>query len=139
MTLHIALDEPSFVYYAVVATGDTAPTVAELITTAATDIATADATAAAAATAAATAATTAAAINTTAADTAAATAATTAATAAAAAAAARNAVKGWMHYDAASLAALRERLVRIGGRGLHSFPYQLNLSTSFHRVTQLHS
>ena len=25
------------------------------------------------------------------------------------------------------------------GRGLHSFPFQLNLSTSFHRTTQLNS
>jgi hypothetical protein len=25
------------------------------------------------------------------------------------------------------------------GRGLHSFPFQLNLSTSFHHITQLNS
>ena len=29
--------------------------------------------------------------------------------------------------------------IRVMGRGLHSFPFQLNLSTSMHRITQLNS
>jgi len=28
---------------------------------------------------------------------------------------------------------------KLRGRGLHSFPFQLNLSSSFHRITQLKS
>ena len=28
---------------------------------------------------------------------------------------------------------------KVRGRGLHSFPFQLNLSTSVHRITQLNS
>jgi len=27
----------------------------------------------------------------------------------------------------------------VGGRGLHAFPFQLSLSSSVHRITQLHS
>jgi hypothetical protein len=46
--------------------------------------------------------------------------------------------------DANTLVALKdqglERVgVRFGGRGLHSFPFQLNFSSFVHRMTQLNS
>ena len=38
-----------------------------------------------------------------------------------------------------AVTALKVPLLLVLGRGLHSFPFQLNLSSSVHRITQLKS